>query len=385
MSTQEAHKMERQSLPQEMMRVARMHAVGQPLSIDRVPIPEPRPTDVLVQVKACGIVPNLGNVLNNIGRWFPHLILPKLPAIFGLDPAGVVVKAGSQVHSIRAGDRVYVNPARYCGGCHACRTGDTTACRYYAFNGYFGFSPEAQAMFEDYPYGGLGEYMTAPQYSLITLPDNVSFEAAARWGYLGTAYSALKRSGANMSTSVLVNGISGTLGIGVALFALALGCPIIMGTGRNTELLEKVRAIAPSRIHVRSLFEADGPIDEWARSLTGGQGAHIVIDALGPGAPQSSMLAAYGGLRRGGCFVDIGAVGGAVPVDLHKLMDNNQRIIGSAWFTTAEGQEMADLAATGGVNIDVLEHEVFDLEDVNRALAIIKNRNGGFSNYVIRP
>ena len=64
-------------------------------------------------------------------------------------------------------------------------------------------------MFEDYPYGGLGEYMTAPQYSLVTLPDNVSFETAARWGYLGTAYSTLKRSGASMGTSVLVNGISG--------------------------------------------------------------------------------------------------------------------------------------------------------------------------------
>ena len=97
------------------------------------------------------------------------------------------------------------------------------------------------------------------------------------------------------------------------------------------------------------------------------------------------MLAAYAGLRRGGCFVDIGAVGGAVPVDLHKLMDNNQRIIGSAWFTTAEGQEMADLAATGGVDLSAFEHEVFKLEDVNRALGILKNRNGGFSNYVICP
>ena len=192
--------------------------------------------------------------------------------------------------------------------------------------------------------------MTAPQYSLVTLPDNISFETAARWGYLGTAYSALKRSGANMSTSVLVNGISGTLGIGAALFALALGCPRILGTGRNTELLKKVQAISPDRIHVRSL-EADGALDAWVKSLTDGQGAHIVIDALGPGAPQSSMLAAYAGLRRGGCFVNIGAVGGAVPVDLHRLMDNNQRILGSAWFTAAEGQEMADLAATGGVSI----------------------------------
>ncbi len=369
---------------QATMRVARMHKVGEPLSIDRVPRPEPRPTDILVQVKACGIVPNLGNVLNNIGKWFPHLSLPKLPAIFGLDAAGIVAATGSQVHGIEVGDRVYINPARYCGGCHACRTGDTTACRYYAFNGYFGFSPDSQKMFEDYPYGGLGEYMTAPQYSVVTLPDAVSFETAARWGYLGTGYSALKRSGANMSTSVLINGISGTLGIGVALFALAMGCPTIMGTGRDTRLLKKVKAIAPDRIHVRSL-EARGSLADWAKSLTGGEGPHIVIDALGPGAPQSSMLAAFAAVRRGGRLVDIGAVGGAVPIDLHKLMDNNQRIIGSAWFTTAEGQEMADMAATGAVDLDVFEHEVFKLKDVNKALAIFKNRNGGFSNYVICP
>ena len=366
------------------MRVARMHKVGEPLSIDLLPKPHPRPTDILVEVKACGIVPNLGNVLNNIGKWFPHLKLPKLPAIFGLDAAGVVAETGSQVHSIKVGDRVYINPARYCGGCRACRSGDTTACRYYAFNGYFGFSPESQKMFEDYPYGGLGEYMTAPQYSVVTLPNNVSFETAARWGYLGTAYSALKRSGANMSTSVLVNGISGTLGIGGALFALAMGCPTIMGTGRNVQLLKKVKAISPKRIHVRSM-DAKGSLADWVKSLTGGEGANIVIDALGPGAPQSSMLAAYAGLRRGGTFVDIGAVRGEVPIDLHRLMDHNQRIIGSAWFTTTEGQEMADMAATGAVDLGVFQHEVFKLEEVNKALAIFKNRNGGFSNYVICP
>ena len=85
------------------MRAARMHAVGAPMSIDTIPVPKPGSTDVLVQVKACGMVPNLGNVLANWTKWFPHLPLPKLPAIFGLDPAGVVVEVGAQVIGVEAG------------------------------------------------------------------------------------------------------------------------------------------------------------------------------------------------------------------------------------------------------------------------------------------
>src|SRR4051812_31715403 len=192
----------RNAMPEAMMRAARMHQIGSPLSIDLIPKPSPRPTDVLVEVKACGIVPNLGNVLNFFGEWFPHLYLPKLPAIFGLDAAGVVAETGERVHGLEVGQRVYVNPARYCGGCRYCRMGETTSCKAYTFNGYFGFSPHSQVMFDDYPYGGLAEFMTAPQYSLVVLPDNVSFETAARWGYLGTGYRALRRAGAEMGSSV---------------------------------------------------------------------------------------------------------------------------------------------------------------------------------------
>jgi alcohol dehydrogenase len=81
-----------------MMRAARMHAVGGPMSIDTIPVPKPGSTDVLVEVKACGMVPNLGNVLANWTKWFPHLPLPKLPAIFGLDPRRDCGRSG------RAGD-----------------------------------------------------------------------------------------------------------------------------------------------------------------------------------------------------------------------------------------------------------------------------------------
>lgn len=367
-----------------MMRAARMHKVGQPLSIDWVEKPRPRPTDVLVEVKACGIVPNLGNVLNHLKEWFLHLYVPNLPAIYGLDATGIVVEKGEQVHGIDLGTRVYVNPARYCGGCRDCRMGKTTSCRSFTFNGYFGFSPASQQIFEDYPYGGLAEYMTAPQYSIVPLPDNVPFEMAARWGYLGTGYQALQRADVRVGTTVLINGISGTLGLGVALFALALGASKVLGTGREHALLQKVKSIAPDRIEVHALDE-EVSVGEWAHAVTSGRGVDVVIDTLGPGAPQSSMLAALEALGRGGRHVNIGAVAGDIPVNLHKNMDNNQDMLGSLWFTPAQGQEMADLAAIGAVRLDVFEHEFFKLEDVNTALTVLKNRHGGFSNYVICP
>jgi threonine dehydrogenase-like Zn-dependent dehydrogenase len=183
---------------------------------------------------------------------------------------------------------------------------------------------------------------------------------------------------------VLINGISGTLGLGVALFALALGARKVLGTGRDRDLLARVRAIAPGRIEVHGLDD-EVSVGEWTRSLTGGAGADLVIDALGPGAPHETMLAAVDALARGGHHVNIGAVAGDVPVHLHKVMDNDMRLSGSAWFTTAEGQEMADLAESGTVDLSVFEHEVFKLNDINTALAVLKNRNAGFSNYVICP
>lgn len=366
-----------------LMKAARMHHVGEPMVIEDIPVPEVRPTDVLVKVKSCNIVPNLGNVLANWTTWFPNLPLPKLPAIFGLDASGVIEQVGSQVHAWKPGDRIYVNPARYCGGCRACRSGNTTSCPYYTFNGYFGFSERSQTMFDDYPYGGLCEYMTAPQYSLVKLPDNLGFEAASRFGYIGTGYRALRRANVGPGTTMLINGISGTLGLGTAIFALGLGARKVLGTGRNLELLKRVQAISPERIEIHQL--GDLPTDAWAKELTDGLGVDVVIDALGPGAPQSTMLEALAALRRGGVQVNVGAVAGDVPIDLHYLMDNDIQLQGSVWFTAGQGQEMADLVEAGAVDMSVFEHRRYPLSKINTALAGIENRDGGFSNYCICP
>jgi alcohol dehydrogenase len=124
-----------------------------------------------------------------------YLTVPELPAIYGLDAAGVVEEVGPLVTGIAPGDRVYINPGRSCGSCPACRSGDAINCPAYTFQGYFGFGPASRGIYRLYPYGGFSEYATAPADGLVKLPDAVSFEAAARFGYLGTAYSGLRKAG----------------------------------------------------------------------------------------------------------------------------------------------------------------------------------------------
>ena len=192
--------------------------------------------------------------------------------------------------------------------------------------------------------------MTAPQYALVGLQDKITFDQASRFGYLGTAYSAMRKAGVAPGKNLLVNGISGTLGIGGALFGIAMGATRILGTARNKALLQRVKALAPARIEVMSLEDGE-PVDAWAHRVTNGEGIDIFIDALGPGAPHETFLQGMRSLRRGGKSVDIGAVAGNLPIDIHTMMDCQHSLSGSLWFSAGEGQDMADMAAAGTLDL----------------------------------
>jgi D-arabinose 1-dehydrogenase-like Zn-dependent alcohol dehydrogenase len=375
------------------MIAARLHAYGSPMTLDRIEVPEPRPTDVLVEVKACGVVPNLARVVSNFfGSLTPdNKMMPPLPAIFGLDPAGVVAKVGEQVFHVRPGERVYVNPGRSCGSCKMCRSGQVTDCPYWTLQGYFGRSQE---IMRAYPYGGLAQFITAPATALVKLPDTVSFEAAARFGYYGTAYAAMKKIGVGPGQSLLINGISGQLGLNAASLALAMGATTILGTGRNQALLDRVKALAPGRIEVLSVPNAPAqnaspanpdPLAAWAKKITGGYGVDGMIDCLPPGAPASAMMRALYCLRRGGRAVNVGAVLETLPLNAFWMMTNRIGLQGSVWFTTGEGEDMAAMAAAGTLDLSVLEHRVSPLSKVNEVLAAMDDRTGGFTNFVIDP
>jgi len=368
----------------QVMRVARLHKIDGPMVVEELPVPDPRGTDVLVKVEACNMVPNLRNVLATYDKWFPFLPLPKLPAVFGLDSTGVVTAVGDQVTGVTVGERVYVNPGLSCGGCRACRRGEDQNCDSYTFMGYFAFGPGGQRLFEAYPYGGFSEYLTAPQRNVVKLPDTVSFEQGARFGYLGTGFSALRRAGVGPGTTLFVDGITGTLGLGTCLGALAMGATKVLGTARNADVLEDVRKIAPDRIEVVAASDTND-LGAWAREHNNGDGVDVAIDCLGPEAPAEAFLAALSTLRRGGVAIDIGGMMGHPEIDMISIMCRQISIIGNLWFSTAEAQDMAELVGTGQLDLSVLEHQTFPLEKINEALDNLPQRHGGFSNFILTP
>ena len=363
------------------MRAMRVHDAGGRFQLDTVPRPELlRPTDVLIDVKAAGVVPNLRNVMSNYGER-AYLTVPDFPAIYGLDTAGVVAEVGSAVTGIARGDRVYINPGRSCGSCDACRIGQAINCVAFTFQGYFGFGPQSKQIYHQYPYGGFSELATAPADGLVKLPDQVSFEQAARFGYLGTAYSGLRKAGVGAGRTVLISGASGTLGIGAVQIARAMGATKILCVARNEALLARVATLDPQRI--RTFSYGTGSLAEWARAETGGMGVDSVVDAIGPGASHQITLDCIAALRRGGKLVEIGAMSDPLPLNLHQMMCAQVSVLGSLWFSVAEGQDLADMAAAGTLDLNVFEHHRYSLEQANEALADAEKRAGGFVNVVI--
>lgn len=363
----------------DTMRAARLHERGQALRIDSVAVPKIRPHEVLVRVEACGVISNMNAVFS--GQHWYHL--PPLPAIVGLDAAGVVEMLGDAVKDFSQGDRVYINPLLSCGSCHHCRSGSPTHCSFSAFRGYFAFSERAVKLLEENPHGGFSEYTAAPARNLVKLPKEVSFELGARWGYLGTSFAALELGGARGGSWVLINGVTGILGVGAVLWALGMGAARILGLGRNREILERVKALAPRRIDVLALGER--PIGEWALEHTDGIGADMLLDCTGRGSAPATTLDALGGLKPGGTAINVSALADPLPINPVKFMTAQLQYRGSNWFSVAQGGRMAEMARCGAVALDNIENRIFPLAQVNEALAEVKKRPGGFVNIAVAP
>ena len=361
------------------MRSARLHEPGQPLRIDTVEIPEPRPRDVLVRVKACGIIPNMNAIFS--GRLSNHL--PPLPASVGLDAAGVIAEVGSEVTDVVVGDRVYVNPWLSCGMCSYCRTGEPMLCSAAAFQGYFGFFPHSTRQLLDYPFGGFSEYITASPQRLVHLPPRVTFDQAARFGYLGTSYAALRLGQVRGGSWVAINGITGTLGVGATLLALAMGATRILGLGRNRDVLAQLKALAPDRIEVLAL--GDAPIAAWMQRHTEELGVDVLIDCSARSAAAANTAEALAGLKRGAIAVNIGALTEPLAIQPIRFMTARLQFRGSNWFTTGESQSMAEMAQVGMLDLTKLATRAYPLAKINEALAEVQTRPGGFVNIVVHP
>ncbi len=361
------------------MRAARLHVPGEPLRIDEIPLPELRAEDVLVRVRACGVIPNMNAIFS--GALWNHL--PELPAVVGLDAAGEVAAVGAQVRGVAVGQRVYVNPFLACGDCAYCVSGRPMLCAEWALQGYFGYVPASRRSLARYPFGGFAEYCTAAPQRLVSLPDGVSFEQAARFGYLGTSFAGLCAGEVGAGSVVMINGATGTLGVGATILALGMGATRIFCFGRNLSVLERLRALAPGRIETLALGGEE--IGDFVRARTAGVGADMLLDCSGRAASAAPTLAAIDALCHGGVAVNIGALSEKLALEPFKFMNRATRFQGSNWFSTAQADAMARMAGAGVIDLSVWETRAFALDQVDAALALVKTRPGGFTNIVVCP
>jgi alcohol dehydrogenase len=256
-------------------------------------------------------------------------------------------------------------------------------CNSAAFQGYFGFFPSSRRQLDAYPYGGFSQYMTAAPQRLVKLPAEVSFDLAARFGYIGTSFAALRAGNLGAGGWVAINGITGTLGVAATLLALGMGATRILGFGRNTAIMSRLTALAPHRIGTLPLGER--PLGQWLREQTDQLGVDLLIDCSARGAAAEATADALTGLKRGGTAVNIGALTERLPIEPLKFMTSRLQFKGSNWFTTGEAELMAEMVRTGVLDLSPLITQPYPLERVNDALEAVKARPGGFVNIVVNP
>ena len=215
--------------------VVREFGPAEGMTLEDVPDPSPGPAQVLVRAKAIGV-----NPVETYIRAGTYAKLPTLPYTPGTDAAGVIESAGSDVRSVKKGDRVYV---------HGVAAGS----------------------------GAYAELMVCDASQVHPLPDAVTFEQGAAIGipYV-TAYRALfSKAQARPGETLFVNGGSGAVGTASVQLARARGLRVIAtaGTDRGRQLLTGLGAD-----HV--LNHRDAAYFEHVTELTGGRGADVILEML---------------------------------------------------------------------------------------------------------
>ncbi|MGW2522470.1 hypothetical protein ACWC09_36855 [Streptomyces sp. NPDC001617] len=70
-------------------------------------------------------------------------------------------------------------------------------------------------------------------------------------------------------------------------------------------------------------------------------------------------------------------------MDVKWWMDEQMELIGSVWFTAAEGMELTGLLGSGSIDISVLEPRSWPLDEINEAISGVSSGAGGFTGYLV--
>ncbi|HUY99935.1 MAG TPA: zinc-binding dehydrogenase [Thermomicrobiaceae bacterium] len=310
------------------MRAAVVHRRGGPeaIAIDDVPVPEIRPDEALVRVRACG--------LNRMDIWArtgpPQPVFPwkeqVYPVITGGDVAGEVAAVGSELAPVKVGDRVLLYGGVSCGTCEFCRRGEPSMCLHYHILG-------------EHTQGGFAEYMAVPAANLEAIPAGVDFvTAAAIPAGFTTAWRLVETAGqVRAGDDVLVLAAGG--GVGVAAIQIALRAGARVFAGASTEAKRR-QAVA---LGATAAVDTTQPFSVWVLELTHGRGVDIVVDSLG--ATWSESIRS---LAPGGRLVCCGATLDNQPrFDIRELYQRHRSIRGAPMGSRAEFNHVVRMVGRG--------------------------------------
>jgi NADPH:quinone reductase-like Zn-dependent oxidoreductase len=293
------------------------------LELREVPEPSPRPDEVLLQVKACGI--------NHLDLWVRAGLRGlelEMPHILGNDVVGVALDVGPAVRHVKPGDRVLVCPTLSCGVCPQCLAGDDNLCRHYDVLGRR-------------RNGGYAERVAVPGANCLPYPGELTWTdaAAVPLVFLTAWHMLVGRAALRPGEDCLV--IGGGSGVGSAAVQIArlIGARVIATAG-STARLDRLHTLGAHEV----VNHASEDIADRVRELTAKKGVEVVFEHVGGPVFERAVAA----LARNGRLVTCGATaGGKVSLDLNQLFGRHLTLLGSWMGRRAELVEVLRFIADG--------------------------------------
>jgi S-(hydroxymethyl)mycothiol dehydrogenase len=244
---------------------------GEPVSVETIVVPDPGPGEAVVRVQACGVChTDLHYREGGINDEFPFLL--------GHEAAGVVEEVGDGVGDVEVGDFVILNWRAVCGTCRSCRRGRP----WYCFNTHN--AAQKMTLADGTPLSpalGIGAFadktlIHAGQCTKVDATAPATAAGLLGCGVMAGLGAAINTGGVGRGDSVAVFGCGGVGDAAIAGAQLA-GATTIVAVDVDDRKLEWARRFGAT--HTCNSTTAD-PV-EFVKSVTGGNGADVCIEAVG--------------------------------------------------------------------------------------------------------
>jgi len=293
------------------------------LEIRDLDVTPPQPDEVRIQVAACGLC---GSELETFKNRSPRRAPP---LVMGHEFCGTIAAVGSAVSGWKVGARVVSNSLVPCGRCVRCERGDTHLCAH-------------RQIFGMHRPGAFAEFVNVPARCLLDWPENLPAEAAALAEPLANGIHVVNLTRHLPAATALVIG-AGPIGLFCQQALQVLRGTKVWVADLSAERLAVARRLgAVDVINPRTQDAA-----QILQAATGGEGADLVVDAVGAGVTKRTSLAA---LRPGGATVWIGLHENALTFDSYGLTLPEKQVLGTYAAKIEELQHALGLMASGQVD-----------------------------------